>query len=220
MNEDGDRTPVLIAQTGQSNAARWHLDQEEVIIGRGPECDIIIDDRQVSRRHARIRREFEGFTIEDLESKNGTYLNGVSIRDAVVLQDGDVIQIALAMKILYIGSEATIPLSILDAAQMGLGRLRIDHEAHRVWVSQKELEPPLSLPQFRLLYLLYSNPGKVVTRQEVVEVVWPESLAEGVSEQAIDALVRRLRERLSEIDQDHDYVITIRGHGFRLDNPI
>jgi DNA-binding response OmpR family regulator len=39
-----------------------------------------------------------------------------------------------------------------------------------------------------------------------------------VSEQAIDALVRRLRDRLAELDPDHRYVVTVRGHGFRLEN--
>jgi len=41
----------------------------------------------------------------------------------------------------------------------------------------------------------------------------------GVSQQAIDALVRRLRDRLFELDAEHQYVVTVRGHGFRLDNP-
>ena len=41
----------------------------------------------------------------------------------------------------------------------------------------------------------------------------------GVSEQAIDALVRRLRDRLAEVDEGHQYIVTVRGHGFRLDNP-
>ena len=49
--------------------------------------------------------------------------------------------------------------------------------------------------------------------------VWPEALGEGVSEQAIDALVRRLRDRLNEVDPDAQYIVTVRGHGFRLDNP-
>ncbi|MFZ4813533.1 MAG: winged helix-turn-helix domain-containing protein, partial [Phototrophicaceae bacterium] len=39
---------------------------------------------------------------------------------------------------------------------------------------------------------------------------------EGVSEQAIDALVRRLRDRLAEVDPDTQYIVTMRGHGFRL----
>jgi DNA-binding response OmpR family regulator len=220
MEEQDNLIPMLIAQTGNSSGHRWTLDREEVILGRGPGCDYVIQDRQVSRQHARIRKHFNGYMLEDLNSKNGTYVNGVAIKEPVLLQDGDVIQIALALKILFVGSEATIPLSLSDAAQMGLGLLRMDREAHRVWIGKKELDPPLSLPQFRLLHLLYSNAGRVLSRQEIVEEVWPDSLAEGVSEQAIDALVRRLRERLSELDAEHVYVVTVRGHGFRLENPI
>ena len=40
----------------------------------------------------------------------------------------------------------------------------------------------------------------------------------GVSEQSIDALVRRLRERLAEVDPEHQYLVTMRGHGFRFEN--
>jgi DNA-binding response OmpR family regulator len=53
----------------------------------------------------------------------------------------------------------------------------------------------------------------------VVETVWPEAMGEGVSEQAIDALVRRLRDRLAELDPDGQYIVTVRGHGFRMENP-
>ncbi len=220
MNERADDVPVLIAQTGKLMGNRWPLDKDEIIIGRSPECDFVIPDRQVSREHARLRKTPDGYIFEDLGSKNGSYLNGASVQVPILLQDGDIIQIALAMKLMFIGTEATIPLSMADAAQMGLGRLRMDSQAHRVWVGNDEIDPPLSLPQFRLLHLLYTNPEKIITRQEVVEQVWPETIAEGVSEQAIDALVRRLRERLGEVDQDHNYVVTVRGHGFRLDNPV
>jgi len=51
-----------------------------------------------------------------------------------------------------------------------------------------------------------------------VEYVWGEEEALGVSEQAIDALVRRLRERIAAIDPGHKYIVTVRGHGFRLEN--
>lgn len=220
MDDRDVDVPVLISQTGKLSGARWALDREEVVLGRSPECDYVIDDRQVSREHARLIKTPEGFKLEDLDSKNGTYLNGTQVHEPVLLQDGDVIQVALAMKLMFLGTEATIPLAISDAAQLGLGRLRMNVEAHRVWVRDKEVEPPLSLPQFRLLHLLYTNPERIVSRDEVVDYVWPETVAEGVSEQAIDALVRRLRERLGETDPSHNYVVTVRGHGFRLDNPI
>jgi len=57
----------------------------------------------------------------------------------------------------------------------------------------------------------------VCSRDEIVEAVWPEVAEEGVSDQAIDALVRRLRERIGEMDTGHQYIVTVRGHGFRLD---
>jgi pSer/pThr/pTyr-binding forkhead associated (FHA) protein len=216
-NELGDQ-PVLIAQTGKLDGSRWVLETNEMIIGRGRECGLVVPDRQVSRHHARIRREDRGYILEDLGSKNGTHLNGALIDGPELLQDGDVIQIALALKLIYIGTEATIPLKSADLA--GLGRLRMDPQAHRVWVGQREVEPPLSPPQYRLLELIYENPAKVVSRDEIILAVWPESEGEGVSEQAIDALIRRLRERLAEIDPEHSYIQTVRGHGFRLNNPI
>jgi DNA-binding response OmpR family regulator len=68
--------------------------------------------------------------------------------------------------------------------------------------------------------LLYQDPGRVCSRDEVVEAVWPEDDRAGISEQAIDALARRLRERLTEADPTTQYVVTVRGHGFRVENVI
>ncbi|MEK6588779.1 MAG: FHA domain-containing protein [Chloroflexota bacterium] len=219
MNELVER-PVLIAQTGKLDGARWVLEQDQVLIGRGPECDLVVPDRQVSRQHALIRRTKNGYTLKDLGSKNGTHLNGTPVEGEVPLQDGDVIQIGLVLRLVFVGTESTIPLKREGLSKMGLGRLRMDPQSHRVWVGRAEIEPPLSPPQYRLLELMYQNPDKVVTREQIVRHVWPESLGEGVSEQAIDALVRRLRERLSELDPGHPYVVTVRGHGLRLNNPI
>jgi DNA-binding response OmpR family regulator len=215
-----DEFPVLIAQTGKLDGVRWPLDKSQMLLGRSPECDLVVADRQISRVHARIRQAAEGWVLEDLGSKNGTYLNGSLVKEPVVLQDGDVIQLALAAKFIFVSTEATLPLSMEGAAQLGLGRLRMDSQAHRVWIGDQEIDPPLSLPQFRMLQLLYENPDRVVSRQEIVAHVWPDAVAEGVTEQAIDALVRRLRDRLAEIDPHHTYVVTVRGHGFRLDNPL
>ncbi len=211
-------TPVLVAQTGELRGGRWPLTGEEFLIGRSPDCDLVVPDRQVSRYHARLRREGTAFVLEDLGSKNGTHLNGTRIEGPTPVQDGDEIQIALAVKLTFLGTDATIPLSEEDVTVMGLGRLRMDPLAHRVWVGGEEVEPPLSPPQYRLLEILYRNPGRVVPRDEIVAYVWPDSREEGVSEQAIDALVRRLRERLHMVDPGHQYILTVRGHGFRLDN--
>jgi hypothetical protein len=212
--------PMLIAQTGPVAGQHWVLTKPEVTIGRGAECDVVIPDRQVSRVHARLTWGEDGYVVEDLGSKNGTHLNGAPVQGALRLQDGDLIQVALVARLVYVGSEATLPLRTgATSPLVGRGRMRVDSAARRVWVREREIDPPLSVPQFRFLELLYQRAGQVCSREEVVAVVWPEVVGSGVSEQAIDALVRRLRDRLAEIDPDHQYVATVRGHGFRLDNP-
>ena len=217
-----DDVPILIAQSGPVTGQRWTLSKEMFTIGRGAECDIVIPDRQISRVHARLRRGEEGFELEDLASKNGTHINGALLKGKQLLQDGDLIQLAFVAKLVYVGSEATMPLKV-DTTPGGqlvsVGRLRLDSASRRVWVGEQELDPPLSVPQFRFLELLHQHPGQVCSREEVIAVVWPEAVGAGVSEQAIDALVRRLRDRLGEVDPGHQYVATVRGHGFRLDNP-
>jgi DNA-binding response OmpR family regulator len=88
-----------------------------------------------------------------------------------------------------------------------------------VWVGDRELGPALSVAQFTVLEMLYREAGKVVSRRQLTEEIWGGENAVEVSDQALDALIRRLRGRLEELDQTHDFILTIRGHGLRLDNP-
>ena len=209
--------PILVVQEGQLAGKRWTLNRSEFVVGRGEECEVVLPDRQVSRRHFRIVRDENGYSVEDLGSKNGTYVNGAAVRGSVQLQDGDEIQVALSVRLLFVGAEATLPLTqeMLRVAQPGL---RLNKSQRQVWVNGVALDPPLSLSQYRLLEILWEHKGKIVTREEVIAAVWPESDEAGITEQAIDALVRRLRDRLAEVDREHEYLVTVRGHGFRLDN--
>lgn len=219
MAESAADKPVLIIHEGERAGQRFIIQEPELIIGRGGECGLVLPERQVSREHIRIYRAGEIYYLEDLDSKNGTWVNGRQIKDEPVpLRDGDEINVALATKMTFIGSEATAPLMV-DELPGSLGRLQINRDSRRVFIAGKEVDPPLSLPQYRLLEMLYDAGGAVCTRDGVVEAVWPDAVGEGVSEQAIDALVRRLRDRLAEVDPDNQYIITVRGHGFRLENP-
>jgi DNA-binding winged helix-turn-helix (wHTH) protein len=207
--------PVLIAREGQLTGERWIVDSDEFLIGRGSDCQVILPERQVSRYHARISHEHGKFILHDLDSKNGTHLNGEQVSGSKSLRDGDEIQIALAVKLLFVGTDATVPLSVEATARSG--NMELDEQRRTVRIKGKPLVPPLSLAQFRLLSTLYEANGAVVDRETIVEIVWPGTGGIGVTEQAIDALVRRLRDRLLELD-DYEYIVTVRGHGFRLDN--
>jgi len=208
--------PMLLMVEGPAPGKRFFVDRAMLLIGRDEQCDVVVPDRQVSRRHSSISVENDLYILKDLSSKNGTFLNGQEIKEPHTLQDGDEIQIALCCKLAFVGADATAPVVLEDALQ----GLHMDLESKRVWVAGKELDPPLSVAQYRLLALLYQEPGRVYSRDEVVETVWPEDDRDGISEQAIDALARRLRERLAETDPDTQYVVTVRGHGFRLENAI
>jgi DNA-binding response OmpR family regulator len=130
------------------------------------------------------------------------------------------VQIALVQSFVYLSSDATMPMESADIPVERIHKmLFLDPKSRRVWVGQKEVLPPLSAPQFRFLQALYENEGKVVSRQELVAAVWGDEEIQGVSDQALDALARRLRERLSDLDPAHVFVTTVRGHGLRLDNP-
>ncbi len=207
--------PMLIVKEGELEGTNWVLDQDVVTMGRGADCDITLPERQVSRHHARIERRSRGYLLIDLGSKNGTFVNGQEINQPYSLQDGDEVQIALCIKLSFVGAEATVPLSFESAVG---GPVRLDKGTRRVWIRGQELTPPLSPAQYRLLELLVDTDGQVVSRDDVVNRVWPDDVIDGVSEQAIDALVRRLRDRLSEVAPGQQYILTVRGHGFRLEN--
>ena len=210
-----DERPVLVVNEGELTGQRWTLGDEPLVIGRGNDSDIVLPERQVSRHHLKILYHDGHYLLEDLDSKNGTFLNGQQIHGTVPLQDGDEIQIALCVRMLFVGSDVTVPLTF-DLPRADAASLSLDEDRRTVIIKGRELDPPLSLAQFRLLEMLYDANGAVCGRDDIIEAVWPGTSGLGVSEQAIDALVRRLRDRLAELD-DHNYIVTVRGHGFRLD---
>lgn len=213
--------PVIVGQGGPLNGYRWSL-AKQLIIGRTGTCDISITNQQVSREHARIFLSDSGPSLEDLGSKNGTFHNGKPVTDIIILDDGDVIQIALAQEFIFLGQDATVPLAPGDFESSVISyfrRIRLEKDSIRTWILNRELDPPLSSLQFSFLSLLSESGGRVISRSEVINGVWGPDQALGVTDQALDALVRRLRERIAEIDPDFTYIITVRGQGFRLDNP-
>ena len=222
MTYNNHDVPVLVGYEGNLDGQRWML-KRELVLGREEGCDIPINNRQVSRQHAKISPSTEGVILHDLGSKNGTHCNGKRITNPTTLQDGDVIYIALAQKFVYLSSDATLPLEFEDSTSPApdrRGRLLLEKRSRRVWIDDEEILPPLSASQYQLLETLYDNKGRVVPREELMSGIWGEDGAIDITNQALDALVRRLRSRLAELDPDHTYIVTVRGHGLRLDNPL
>lgn len=84
---------VLDVQQGPNAGHAYPLRAETITIGRGSENQIVLDDPQVSRHHARLTWQGNSFLLEDLGSVNGTWVNGVRIVSPVLLRPGDSIGI-------------------------------------------------------------------------------------------------------------------------------
>jgi hypothetical protein len=83
--------PALVVRSGGGMAGQSFQPADgRTLVGRSPECDIFLDDVTVSRQHAEILRDGDEFTIRDLGSLNGTYVNRKRIESAVLQNDDEV----------------------------------------------------------------------------------------------------------------------------------
>lgn len=93
----------LVMSQGPQPGQPFPLDKDVLTLGRAPGNDIVINDPQVSRQHARITRQGELMVIEDLGSTNGTFVNGMRLRGPHTLASGDVIGLGDAVTLIYYG---------------------------------------------------------------------------------------------------------------------
>jgi pSer/pThr/pTyr-binding forkhead associated (FHA) protein len=91
MAEGEGGGPVGAIVTADGHRVQIALDP--VTIGRHPDCDVVLNDQEVSRQHAEVRRDDADFVIIDLGSLNGTKVNGAGVKSPRALQDGDTITI-------------------------------------------------------------------------------------------------------------------------------
>jgi hypothetical protein len=93
LQESGEKGPALVVRSGGGRAGETFFPSgERTQIGRSPECEVFLDDVTVSRRHAELVRNGDTYTITDLGSLNGTYVNRKRIESAQ-LEDDDEVQI-------------------------------------------------------------------------------------------------------------------------------
>ncbi len=209
------RYPRLICLTGPQEGQEYELTQEVTRVGRALDCDIVLVDPYASRRHAEIWRREDAYWIRDLESKNGVYVDGKRLGPGAGawLDDGTVVQFASTrFRFHDPGATITAP-SLIAARERGL---RVDPVTRQVYVDGRRLDPPLSPKQFDLLWYLYQNRGRPVSKDEIAAHVWSEAQGD-VYDANIDRMVSRIRSRVEPPGQQASrFIRTLRGYGYLL----
>ena len=89
--------PTFTVQEGSGSNREYPMTRDDFFIGRGLECNIVIDKNDISRKHTKISRDGEKFFIEDLQSVNGTFLNASPVLARREIKHMDVIQAGSTM---------------------------------------------------------------------------------------------------------------------------
>lgn len=99
----------LVVEQGKLAGHGFDLERSVIVIGRGADCDIVLDEHQVSRQHARLLQTPQGWMLTDLGSTNGTQVNGQPLRphEPVTLQPGD--RVSLGACVLALRAPAAVP---------------------------------------------------------------------------------------------------------------
>lgn len=208
--------PLLVIRRQDADVTQLEWSKPTLTIGRDGANDIIIDHPLASRRHARLEHDENGYFVRDLESTNGTYLNGDRIEGAHILRNQDKVWVA-DTEITFNDPEATqkgpLPAEILKRARAVEEGLRVDSRAKEIYLQGKLLDPPLTVKEFQLLELLYNHKGQVISKDEIAQNVWDYEVYDY---NAIDALVYRLRQRIEQDPGNPRYLVTVRGFGYKL----
>ena len=208
--------PTLIVQRQDAPDEELRWDIPVLTIGRDPANDLVIDHKLASRRHARFEQDETGFYIRDLDSTNGTYLNGERVVDRQLLRNNDEVWVADTVMV-FRDPEATMKGTPPPVARRRVlepeEELRVDSKAKEVWLRGKLLDPPLTAKEFQLLELLYRHKGEVISKEGIAQGVWDYEVYDY---NAIDALVYRLRHRIETDPSNPRYLVTVRGFGYKL----
>jgi hypothetical protein len=202
-----DPAPQLVALSTAVAGLAFDIGTDEVTIGRGESCTIIVAHPLVSRTHARVALVGGRYLLVDASSVNGTFLNGQRVVSPQVLRSGDEIGVADATPLLrFVDPEGT---------RSRPDQLRFDLEMQTFFFRDRTLQ--LGKNEFKLLLHLRANVGRVCTRESCVYAVWHTKTGVEAYRNALDQMVYQIRSKLEAIDPRCNLIQTVRGEGYLLE---
>ena len=207
----------LVLRSGPNSGLVLALSERPFTLGRRSENDMVLDESTVSRRHALIMKTAAGYVLRDLNSKNGTYVNGDKIGQVEhLLRAGDRIRLASSEVTAVFRQEApaTVPMSRDPPTTSG-----IDLEGRPAQQPQEAQKPisQLSGKEAELFKYLESRTGVPVSREDVARYIWPElPLDHVLGNQEIEKSVALLRADLEDDPRNPVHLITVGEYGYLL----
>jgi hypothetical protein len=218
----------ITIETGNSLdiGKQFTLEHEIAIIGRASadnNPEIPIHDDYISRHHAEISAQHDGFMLRDLGSKNGTELDGQRlVADQLYqLKNNAIIGLGITPTGALINLRfrespitATIQVNINDELPL-CNWLTIDESRKEVWVDGTLIT--LARKEFSLLLFLFKRYGQVCSRDDIIANVWPETKDPGaVSDASIDQMIYRLRGKIEPDPSKPSRLLSRKGFGLLL----
>lgn len=203
----------VVSSNGQGRIVL--VEGDEAIIGRDPDCDVVLDNIFISRFHARVRRTADGYELTDLNSRNGVLIGDNPVQGPMVLP-ADVpftigpFQLSVAERSQL--EQVTQPFTPQSSSPSAL--LVVDPDTHEVLVDGAPVRPRLSPLEFRLLAILDDAHGRVCERSSLGDAIWGE---EQWDLNMLHRLIHRLKEKIEPLPDQPRFVITVPGVGYRLE---
>lgn len=209
--------PILAVREGELAGREIEISGDSLLIGRTPDTNWRIHSPKISRHHARVYWQAGRWWIEDLGSKNGTFVNEKRIQEPVALSGGDTIQLAGLLAFEFCDPEATLAETSTQILRRGIW---VDTKKREVFINNRLLNPPLSPQLYNLLKALWQERGKVVDNKLLIRVLWPDASDDPISDlnnrETLDHYCSNLAARLRQADHSHEYIQTVRGRGRML----
>src|SRR5271156_5871838 len=156
--------PTLQIMHGPMSGRLYKLDRDVMIVGRNPDCDVVLQPKSVSRKHAAVSRNGTSFEVKDLGSTRGTLVNGLKLAEPVLLKDGDTLQIGelqltFNIRVVEIKDETEEQSTIYEAIDV---------------LTQSDRHFPLVKPEakFRALRLISQELGGTLILSEVLDRIF------------------------------------------------
>ena len=209
----------MVCQSGPDAGTEYELSKESMLIGRSAErrhYESMIVLPAASTLNCTASTMPTGCTIWKARTVFSSMAGRIASGATAWLEDGDELQFA-STRFRFHDPSATITAPFLEALpETGI---RVEPATRQVFINGKVLVPPLSVKQFDLLWYLYQNRGRVVSKDELANQIWAEASGD-VFDASIDRMVSRVRNRIETAaapgEPQSRLIVTVRGFGYQL----